>query len=307
MKKYFLFLILALIFISSCATIRPSETGISKLTGSPNGIQIKFLPEQPSDEIFEGSDVNLGLELTNNAACDARGKLYITDTAPSSRGGITEFISRDFDLPGATVEGSKQRIEKTNFFIKASPYTGLDRPEGLQVTLEATAIYNCRFTSGPQFCVKSTFGEEQDCKITETITGNQLRAYAAPVAITKVVKKTNPESGGVRLVTEITLSKMSNGYVSNEASTQNPLTISEEDPININVDFDGNQMECSGSNFRDNKLFWKANDPASKTITCHTLVNVVERIDGNLNINLDYVYKVTESKSIKITKLTQTV
>ena len=64
-------------------------------------------------------------------------------------------------------------------------------------------------------------------------------------------------------------------------------------------------MSCSGNDFRDNKLYWKVTDKNKKTIKCNTLIGIVDRVDGYLNINLDYVYKTTESKSIKITKLTQ--
>ena len=305
MKKYFVFLIFfSLIFFIGCSGSRSILTEQGPLTGSPNGIQIKFLPDQPSNELFENSDVYIGLELTNNAACDAIGKLCISDSAPSYRGGITEPICDDFNLIGATIEGKKSRIEKDNFYLRTPSYTSIDRQEGLQFTIEATATYNCEVTAGPQLCVKSSLAEDSSCKSSEEITGNVLKASVAPVTITKVVKKFSPQSGNVRLVTEIYLSKMSKGYVSNSESIENPLVLSEENPIIVDVNFDGNQMECSGRDFRDNKLHWKFDDKEPKKLICSTLLNVVERVDGNLNINLNFVYKTTESKSIKITKLT---
>ncbi len=304
MKKYFLFLTLIIIIISGCTNIPGGQLN-DVLTGSPNGISIKFLPEQPSSEIFEGSDVNIGLQLTNNAACNTKGKICVTDSAPNSRGGIIDPLCKDFDLLGGAIESGKQRISNDQFYIKIPSYTSLDRAEGLGVTLEATATYGCKIRGGPQLCIKSNLGEDKTCSSVETITGKQLKAPVGPVTITKVVKKFSPESGGVRLFTEITLSKMSNGYISSESSIQNPLDLSNEEPINVYVDFEGNQMSCEGRDFKDSKLYWKTTDLNDKVLRCNTLVNVVEKLQGYLNINLDYTYKITESKGIKITKLTQ--
>ncbi len=301
MKKE-IFLLFMLLFVASCTTTtNPGSSDL--LTGSPDGIHIKFLPELPSNDLFEGSDVSIGLELSNNAACDSKGKLFISDTVPSSRGGISESLSREFDLFGATIEQGKKRIEKNSFYFKTSPYSGLDRPEGLDVTLEATAIYHCQIIAGPQICIRSNLEDDKSCTATETISGGKLRSTVGPVTISKVVKKFSPESGNTRLVTEVSLTKMSQGYLSNEVDSQNPLSISEEDPISITIDFDGNPMECSGRDFRDGKLYWKINDNREKMIRCNSLVNVVDKVEGNLNINLDYYYKTTESKRIKITKL----
>ena len=93
MKKHYLILtFFVLLIINGCAGLTSRTGSDGPLTGSPNGVEIKFLPEQPPLELFEGSDVIVGLELENNAACDAIGSVCINDLAPSSRGGVIEPI-----------------------------------------------------------------------------------------------------------------------------------------------------------------------------------------------------------------------
>jgi len=221
MKKHYLILtFFVLLIINGCAGLTSRTGSDGPLTGSPNGVEIKFLPEQPPLELFEGSDVIVGLELENNAACDAIGSVCINDLAPSSRGGVIEPICNSLNIAGARTENNKPSIEKDEFYTRIPSYTGIDRPEGLPVTLEAIATYNCKIIAGPQLCVKSTIGQDTSCPNAETITGTRLRASVGPITITEIKKTFAPESGGVRLVTDITLSKMNQGYISNQESIQ---------------------------------------------------------------------------------------
>ena len=94
---------------------------------------------------------------------------------------------------------------------------------------------------------------------------------------------------------------MSKGYVVNKIdSSEIQQGSSQGEPVSLYVDIDGNQMDCSGTDFKDNFIDWKTNDD-KRTINCRTSLNFPDnRIDAHLNVNIDFVYKTTESKKINI-------
>ena len=301
MKKEFYFLIiLILIFITGCSGLSQTQNNEPRqVTGAPNGIQIQFLSAPINFQ--EGDRIPVPVQLTNNAACDVNGKLCLTDTASSTRGGIVDPICQGFSINGATIGGSKKDIPKTPFYVETPSYFGIDdRPGGFETTIQATATYNCNLVAGPILCITNQFSGtvNNDCPLTQTITGSNLRASVGPVTISQVKKTLTPGGG---LIVEITFKKMSDGYISNTANIDNPILSNQEDPINILIDLSGNTMTCRQDNdFRDNKLYWKNYDNLEKTITCSTSVDFAERVDEPLNIRMDYVYKITESKKITI-------
>lgn len=303
MKKYFFFLILIiLIFISGCGSSFPGRNGGGSnegpLRGSPNGIQIIFLTQ--TSEILSGNSIQAPIKLKNNAACTAVGKLCISDSAPDGISGSSP-LCQDFEIPGAAIEGNRQRILEPSFNFQTPSYNIQDpKIKNREYTLFATAAYKCAITAEPEFCVPRTSDNTQ-CKTSETVSGNNLRASAAPITVTQVEKITTPTSFGSDVLTKITLSKMSKGYVVNKIdSNEIQQGSSQGEPVSLYVDIDGNQMDCSGTDFKDNFIDWKTNDD-KRTINCRTSLNFPDSIiDAHLNVNIDFVYKTTESKKINV-------
>jgi len=305
MKKYFFFLILIiLIFISGCGTSLPGRGSISNdgpLTGSPNGLQIIFL-SQVSD-ILSGNSVQVPIKLRNNAACDAMGELCLTDTAPDGISGSSPLCQEDgFSIPGAVIEGNKQRILEPSFYLQTPAYSINDpKLKNREYTLSAAATYKCEIVARPEFCV-TRLSDDKTCKSSEIITGSNLNAAVAPITVTQIEKITTSKSSGADVLIRITLSKMSKGYVVDKVikSTETQLESLQGEPVSFYADIDGNQMECSGTDFNDNIIRWKASDN-QRIINCKTSLNFPDNnIEAHLNVNLDFTYKITESKKINV-------
>ena len=317
MKKYFLFLTFLILFISGCSTLRPGSGGDGLRTpavGNPNGIQISFntLPQI----ISENFPPNVQVDVTNNAACNVNGKLWLNDVIAISQGGIEKPIFKDLNdndkpLLGAVSEGGKIKIDKKSFdFNEDNGVKGYRVLEGFtqfDVDFTATAVYKCNINAGPKLCIKSSSRDDKDCKQTETITGSSnLRSTIAPITITRVVKTYSPSSSGVKLDLSITFSKMSKGRVTNTLALNDPFTaqaLKEQDPVQVDVHLGTYPMECGDGDryFKDGNLNWKPED-TEKTITCSTTItnDFGERLEDYLNVNLDFVYLISE-KSSKIT------
>jgi len=302
MKKYLVFLLILSIFLSGCSGLNLSTRSNDRsndgpLTGSPNGIKINFLEQPP--KIISGNKLQIPIELVNNAACDAVGKLCVSDSAPDSVGGLSQPLCQDFTLDGAEKISGKQVIPKGKFYFETSPYN-LENSNFKErdYTLFATVTYRCGVVAEPTFCV-AAYSQGSSCKSSEVISGSNLGAAVAPITVTKVEKFTNSASGGATVLTTITLSKMSKGYIINELDATEQSNTIQGEPISIYVDIDGNPMECSGLD-SSGKLYWKTDDQ-SKEINCKSTLNFADTLDAHLKIGIDFFYKTTESKAIKVT------
>ena len=166
-------------------------------------------------------------------------------------------------------------------------------------TLFATVTYRCGVVAEPTFCV-AAYSQGSSCKSSEVISGSNLGAAVAPITVTKVEKFTNPASGGATVLTTITLSKMSKGYITNELdSIETQPNNLQGEPISVYADIDGNPMECFGLD-SSGKLYWKTDDQP-KEINCKSTLNFADTLDAHLKIGIDLFYKTTESKAIKVT------
>ena len=309
MKKYLLFLLLLiLIIITGCITPRPpGDGGNYPSTGSPNGIRINFLPDLPPSNIREGNSLTAELELVNYAACDIKGKLWLDDVVDDSQGGISNSLDKEFGLSGAKAKQNPEKITlrfSRNENLK--PYTNLPFSY-LDVTLLATAVYDCSISAAPKICVKSVENTES-CPIRETITGSSLNAMVGPVTVTKVERSYNPEAGGsANLYVDITFSKMSEGRVASSLELQNPFTssaLNEEDLVSIEVSFGGTPLICKdkGDYFKENKLLFKP-EFRERIINCEALITSVNELTAQpLLIEMDYIYRITQPKEIRINK-----
>ncbi len=309
MKKYSLLLmILVLLTITGC--------GSQGFTGGPNGVQINFILDGfPIDQntklpsIPQGSPPTVKLTLTNNAACDVSGKLWLDD---SIQGGIEKPISQNLDLYGESLVNNKLEIDHKDFLFGANQIPAYQNIPNFQseVTLIATAVYSCSINTGPQLCIKKESASNSIiCANSETITGSKLNAASAPVTLTEIRKSYYADpSGGTKLHLDITLSKMSDGRVSNTAALQDPFTlesVKEEDSVNVEVEYANIPMECSDKNkhFKDGKLsFGTKPEDSERTINCEVLVtDFKEFSQDQLNVKLDFIYKITKTQNILIT------
>lgn len=300
-KEYFIIIGLFLImFISGCTgSLFSTRTS----TGSgPNGIQIRFIQPDASITIDEGTSVPVELELTNYAECNVVGTICIKDTLSDVYGGINEQC-REFNLAESRIVNKKLDLDKDNFIFPTQPYSNLftDTP----TTLQATAKYSCDIITGSQqkLCTKSVYNrDEPKCNTVETITGNSLGSKVAPVTVSSITKTLLPiGTENTKLKIDIGFKKMSKGKVSSQEQQDFNL---KGNPIRVEIDYAGSQMTCTGgsrTDFKDGILYWKAGDAESeKFINCEILLSSGEYRENPINIRLNYVYEITESKSILI-------
>ena len=300
MKKFIILILILIFFIEGCTTT-------SRGSGSPNGVQINFIPNFPPSTVFEGDKISVGLELANYAECSANGVICIKQLL-SNAGGIQEEC-KPLNLAPISFENKRTTIDKQKmYFTESNAYTGLSRIQQ-ETSISATAVYKCNIVTGPEkICaIPVTTESEEPCPIYESISGNQLGALSAPVTVTKVEKFLSPSEGGVKLRAAITLKKMSKGRVIGEGALQNPFKLEEkESVVNIQVEYGGyGNMECKDERGPiENMIKWKSTEP-EKIINCEILLNINDLTINPINVRMDYVYKITESKPITIRKSSQ--
>ena len=294
-----LFLLFAgLIFVISCQGGGPGFPGSgngkggSYFGGTPNGLEIKFLNLQPPDILREGQDFTVALELTNNGQCDAIGQICVRDALSDIFGGIQDNCQ---EMNLKAIENINGQIVKDSrtFYFRGNSYNNIGRELSTQIL--AKTSYKCEFVSGPQLCVKSVIGENENlCKSIESISGKELKARSAPITISKVDKELVPEANGVRLIATITLSKMSKGQLKAEKE----VDFTKGSPMFISVEYSGfGEMKCS--ELEGNLLYWKSKD-TSKIVQCELELGKIDLIQNPLNIKLAYDYEITEVKQITI-------
>ena len=293
MKKEHLFLsmLVLIVFISGCQ----GSSGFS--SAGPNGVQIKFI--QPKDTIVnEGSSVPIEIEITNHAECNVLGTLCVRDTLSDSFGGLNEQC-KGINLGEARTNNKNIEIDLDKFFPVSQPYTNLFVDQSTDII--ANAKYSCDIVTGPSgVCTKSPFNTDNpQCPTSEIISGNNLGSKAAPVTVTRIDKSISGSQNDLKLNLDIELRKMDKGRISsNEESQDSNL---KGYPIKIEVDHAGNQMNCKGQDYKDGILYWKAtNTNPERIINCEILLNSGIYQKDPVNIHLNYVYEISESKTINI-------
>ena len=296
MKK--IFIVLLLIFIIGCGQ---TGQGRGKITGEPDGLQISFLPLQPSSSIRENQDVNVGLELTNNGVCPISSEVCVSDTLSSVWSGIEEQCT-SLELNGIEQVGEGISRDTVTKQFSFPAYRGLDRD--LSTSVIAKSNYNCDITAGPQLCVKSLVGRnEKECPSFEKITGDKLRATIAPITIASVDKQLVPEQGGIKLVTVINLKKMKTGEIKGELdettiNKKGASSVSRYVPVHVEVEYKGyGSLECREL---ENGVFLWRKDKDQETLNCEIFLGSIDYVENPLDIKLEYEYEISQMLPVQI-------
>lgn len=291
-------IVLLLIFLVGCGQ---TGQGRGKITGEPDGLQISFLPLQPSTSIRENQDVNVGLELTNNGVCDITSDICVTDTLSSVWAGVDEQCT-SLELGGIKQVGESVVRDSTTKQFSFPAYRSLDRD--LSTSIIAKSQYKCEIVAGPQLCVKNLVGQkEKECPSFEKISGDKLRATIAPITIAGVDKQLVPEQGGIKLITVITLKKMKQGEIKGELDE---TTINKKGassalryvPVKVEVDYKGyGSLECREL---ENGVFLWRKDMDQETLNCEIFLGNIDYVENPLDIKLEYDYEVSQTLPVQI-------
>ena len=296
MKK--LFIVFLLVFLVGCGQ---TGQGRGKIIGEPDGLHISFLPLQPSSSLRENQDVNVGLELVNNGACDIASEVCVTDTLSSVWSGIEEQCT-SLELRGIEQVGEGVSKDSTTKQFSFPAYRGLDRD--LSTSIIAKSRYNCDITGGPQLCVKNLIGQkEKECPSFEEITGDKLRATIAPITLAGVDKQLVPEQGGIKLVVVITLKKMKTGEIKGELdetmiNKKGASAALRYVPVHVEVDYKGyGSLECREL---ENGIFLWRKDKDQETLNCEIFLGNIGYMENPLDVKLGYEYEVSQALPIQI-------
>ncbi|MBN2420919.1 hypothetical protein JXB27_01415 [Candidatus Woesearchaeota archaeon] len=268
------------------ATVQDAHIGVK-------GVTVNFIKNNPPDVAYEGSKLNLVVELKNEGAYTSSGTLYLTGHDPrlvrispntktfSQLDGKTKFafggyeavsfVSQDLVLPSGT--------------------------DTYPVDFQASACYNYKTEARIPVCIDpdpSSILENEVCKTTSpTVSGGQ----GAPIAVTAVREDARPGEVGF----QITFTNQGGGIVVDKyslAKCPTPLTFDSIDAVYYDVslgDVPASYVDCSPKNKvrmanGQGTMYCKfslvdATSPAYKSI---------------LAINLDYGYLSQVTKRVNI-------
>ena len=271
MYKKIIIILALLTFLTACSGGQSQQGG----SGNPDGLHINFLESQPRQELREKESFDIGLKLENRAECDIQGDICIRDTLAQSISGVQDSC-QEFELR----KKDGNNIDSQNIYFTDNIYESLSGD--LNSNIIAKAQYSCSIQLTPQVCVKPNIEDEDICKTKETLTASTLGLKQAPITVSSINKILIPQRDSIKLETAIHLRKMSEGKSNN---------------FNIYLEYEGyGELTCRNL---DRLNFERGTE---NIINCEIPINVVDIEQNPLKIKLDYIYEITKSKQIKITK-----
>jgi len=257
------------------------------------GLEIDFDKSLPA-RVYEGSYMNLVLELRNKGAYDIRpgyGMVYLSGYDPSAIGFSTdrmplpEVLGKNAYMP----DGGYELIEWDERETVKVPFTDTYTP-----TLMATSCYTYQTLATPTVCVLSNPQDilQDDVCTPDTIT---MSSQGAPVAVTKVEEQILQQ----QLNFIITVENVGDGNVIARESLQKcPFDLMHTDMNQVDVKVmmsTGGEVACTPSN-RIRLVDGKG------VIFCTMDVEIETSYTSPLIIQLDYAYSSSTKQTIEITK-----
>jgi len=302
MKKIIILLIL--LTITGCTGIIPGANRetitLPEINTGTQGLQISYLQDMPSYELFENQLFEIGLELHNKGASDISDGLYNIAVDEQQITLIDGRMNR-FKAKGKSVynpEGGKQIIN-----IKAKTKSLEGRLSTQSTSIITTACYSYTTKATQLTCIdtKPLKEEEKACKISSTST---KQGQGGPIGVTRIeprmIPHQNPELITPTYIIEI--ENLGTGQVINTNSIYEACTgqeISEEnyDTIIINAQLSNKKMTCQPETLKlkqdQNKIICKLEQGISKN---------AGNYQTPITIELNYGYVESKPKTIRITK-----
>jgi hypothetical protein len=326
--------VLIILVISGCSGSGKTEGErlIEQIRSGNQGLSMIFLADSPPYELktvsTEDKKFIVALEVRNlgafpqpeDGSFGPPGRIYLSGYDSSI---ISIYPKDNADLQKKELEG-KNRINPvggTDYIeFDGTVFAGRLDIENYDFTLLATACYGYETVAGPTVCMDpdpySTIREKKVCEVHDLSLSDQ----GAPVAITSIQEEASDDRTEFR----ITIKNVGGGDVlTTKANSQgnilekcNPLSSQKVEREDINkvylssIKIGDQPLTCRafiGGNFEGNNgLVRLVNGEGA--ITCYILKSQYANYDTSstpfttpLIIKLDYVYRSTAQKSIKIT------
>lgn len=305
MSKHWILIILV-IFLSACTPLYGSRLGNYFRNQEPvfgRGINIEFLPEQPPDEIYEGSPFSVNINMVNYATTHPiSGEICISDTLSDTFAGIAGEQCHSFYLQEAFLEsdekGNIRRATPWQEAINLGTYEynnipGKNTP--LQTNFILTANYQYTATLSTTICLSNQiFGSSRssrfNCPQTELIRSTDfgIDAEHSPVTIQQMKKivQSGKDQSYVDLLLEFLIVNRGGGIV--VSPYERVSSSKQEGPILLTLSLDGEFIfECTP--YPDFNLYLNPNGETN--IVCRATVPI-DSLGQNayLEANLQYGY-----------------
>ena len=246
-----LIFILLLVFLIGCShenlgpNLFPGKRGDVVSRGF--GLQVEFLNNQPPREIFLtpgfDSSVPLSVRVTNLGPDPVNGKIKVYNTLTSEYGGIPDVYESSFSVDGS--ELIENRVVPVDEIVPLGDlsynFDALNKriDKRVQDTLVTEIDMDYDVRVGVPICISDPVGSD-DCRLSETITGQSLgrSATSVPVTVKSITKDLAPSVSDVLVSLKIVIVNVGNGKITNNDEKINDLIVS----------LDGDVLNCLSTN-----------------------------------------------------------
>jgi len=299
------------LLISSCGKGPRTQNIEEEYRTGTQGLVMNFVKNAPPNEVYDGDDINIMVELRNKGAYpttrDFEGKLEITgfDEAALYNG---RWDGSNLIPP--TLEGRSQDNPEGGYEMKT--YRAIARvPFGNEIyepTIIVHACYRYQTIASPTVCIDpdpySIVQEEKPCRIHDVSLGG---GQGAPVAVTRVEERVSKD----KVHFKIYIKNVGGGTVLDDIAysysyySRCPLDLDYEDLNKVIADVSlsySNPIECSPQGTVNDPI--RLNENGEGFIRCSfPKPNSASAFETPLQIKLYYAYADSISKKIKIINL----
>jgi hypothetical protein len=300
--------IIALLLLIGCG---PGTTSVDTIHVGKDGLVMKFLPNAPPNEVIENTPVPIALELFNKGAADIENSKIVLVTDRN-------LLSVDQEEFSVQLEGKKKENPLGENVIKT--FNGMAHTirgaEQEDTTVRVIACYPYRTELGAQVCIDPDVTGQKTGKPAGCPPGKKTYSgQGAPVAVVSVETTMIPTSDGAGVVPRFVIEVENVGKGSvyqkeqhEKACSSAGLAREEIGLIDAGGSFLGETpLKCSKTQLRIEHIqrgneFYDV-DRAVMTCEGEDIPSTTQAYIGTLRLTLDYGYKDTISKAIKVKRV----
>ena len=307
MNKYLIItLIFVLLVLTGCKD-NSEDTPIADYDPyqGTGGLEIEFLTDSPPNEIYEGEQFQMVLNVINKGSYDINeGRIVLTYPEDDFEVGTKSFYLR---LKGKDTFNNYDDQSIKSFYIKSKNLMNLSLTRDSLLAVTACYDYTTKLTA--DICIDT---DPHNIKLTEKSCNQETTSFSgqgAPVSISRVEQKTLSSNKGIRPQFKIYIKNEGEGEVISKNAIGDICSgrrISKTDINGIKLNkikfskYTQSDMDCLPKELR----LVNGEDYFVCTMKENNYIDKSrDSFSSSLYVELEYGYYFTESKSIIINKL----
>ena len=298
MKKYVILCLVVL--LTACTTTSSSNPGNKNWQTGTEGVRMSFLADNPPAEVLSSQDFNIIVEYANKGTHDiSAGNLvfYLTGYDKTILFGGAPYKSESTGAIGGKNQFNTQGSQAAYAKWKTTPrITDVPDVDSFKQDLTLTACYSYSTTANPEVCLDPLEYELVAAGKCDFDVRELGSSQGAPIAVTDVKLKTT----GDKAYFEIHFQNKGGGipYLPSKGLTgcYNSLSLSDVNMIKLtkvylsNDDFTGSCQPSDEVRLINGRGF----------AVCEKKISGDSHYVGVMNIEVEYYYRETMSKSITV-------